>query len=251
MSSEIKDYLKKLDLTDVETNLYLSLLTIGPSSILELSRYTSIKRSTVHFSVENLIQKGFIEQTMVGKKRLVVAKDPSVIKSILNDRLQKMESLKGSVDKMIRSIKHLPKSETRNKLEVSYYEGIASIGEVYKNTLLADSVFSITNLDKYYKLYPGTRDLFVVALEQNKLRTIKTIAVDSYLSRQIDKKKSSDRYMCKFISEEFFDNVDIHIYDNNVAIIDLNIKKPTAIVIDSDIVSTAFRGIHNVLWSIL
>ena len=43
---KIVDYLKQLDLSDVEAKLYLTLLQTGPSSVRDLAQTIDIKRTT-------------------------------------------------------------------------------------------------------------------------------------------------------------------------------------------------------------
>ena len=104
MPLEIKEYLQKLGLNEIEIDLYLALITIGPSTILELSRNTDIKRSTVHVNVESLIKKDFIKESKVKQRRVIIAEDPKKLEKILNDKLLKIEELKGNTSKMIREL---------------------------------------------------------------------------------------------------------------------------------------------------
>lgn len=252
MSLEVKEYLNKLGLTSTEIDIYLALVTTGPSTILNLSRYTKIKRSTVHFIVESLIKKNFVFETKSKVKRLIVAEDPKRIKEILNIKSENLDNLKIEADRIIRSINSISNKDSNfnDFAEFSYYKGLDNIADIYKQTLSANFVYSFSNLDRYYKTYPGSRKLFVNALNKNKDRVVKTIAVDSYLSRQIEKTKINDHYKTKFISEDFFDNADIHIYDGKTAIITLD-KNPSGVVIKSQIITTSLTGLHNVLWSLL
>src|SRR5580700_4015299 len=82
------DYLKQLDLSDVEAKLYLTLLQMGPSSVRDLAQTIDIKRTTAYFYIDQLVDKGLIMKLVKGSKKLVAANEPESLKHLVEEKLE-------------------------------------------------------------------------------------------------------------------------------------------------------------------
>ena len=76
--------LQKIGLSANEATVYLASLEMGPSTILELSKQSKIKRPTTHFVMEGFIKKGLASSFEKGKKRYFVVESPERLLTIFN-----------------------------------------------------------------------------------------------------------------------------------------------------------------------
>ncbi|MFP4514914.1 MAG: TrmB family transcriptional regulator [Parcubacteria group bacterium] len=119
--------LSSLGLNDNEAFVYIAGLTLGPSTILKLSREAGVKRTTVYSVVESLKQKGlmFIEQK--GWKQYYVSENPKKLKNIIEKKKNKLkESLPGLLS--------LYNMHGHDSL-IKYYEGLESVKSAYEDML--------------------------------------------------------------------------------------------------------------------
>src|ERR1700722_3759231 len=84
----IVDYLKQLDLSDVEAKLYLTLLQTGPASVRDLALTIDIKRTTTYFYIDQLVDKGLIIKLVKGSKKLVAANEPENLKILVEEKMK-------------------------------------------------------------------------------------------------------------------------------------------------------------------
>lgn len=97
----IIDELRKFGLSEKEIYLYLTLLEMGPSTIIDLSRETGIKRSTTHANVDVLIQKGLVTQSKYGERRRIVAEDAEKLFLLIEEKKWDIRKLEHSLDDVI------------------------------------------------------------------------------------------------------------------------------------------------------
>jgi sugar-specific transcriptional regulator TrmB len=251
LSKPIKNYLTDFGLNDKEIELYMTLLKTGPSTIMDLSRESGIKRSTTHNNVEELIKKGLVSQTNYGERRMVVAEDPGKLQFLMEQKKWDLKKLEENMPDIVSLIKeNVPETEKGNEVTVRYYIGEKEVKYVYGLSLKAEKVYSFVNLDNYYEVFPNTDELFVKALEENPKREVWDIAVDTPLARKIG--KSHGRYYCKFIDpSKLFTVVDLLIFDNNLAIIQLEPGNTSATLIVSDQISKSLTSLHQSFWGLL
>src|ERR1700691_3569790 len=90
---KIVDYLKQLDLSEIEAKLYLTLLQTGPASVRDLAQTIDIKRTTAYFYIDQLVDKGLIMKLVRGSKKLVAANEPENLKSLVEAKLESAKTV--------------------------------------------------------------------------------------------------------------------------------------------------------------
>src|SRR5580704_14634911 len=90
---KIIDYLKQLDLSDVEAKLYLTLLQTGSASVRDLAATIDIKRTTAYFYIDQLVEKGLIMKLVRGSKKLVAANGPDNLKILVDAKLESAKAV--------------------------------------------------------------------------------------------------------------------------------------------------------------
>ena len=93
--------LAKLDLKDSEIKIYISLLSTGKASISDISRKTSINRTTVYSPLESLLKKGLLFKTTNKKRILYSAENPKKIISILKAEKRQLDQKQKNIEKII------------------------------------------------------------------------------------------------------------------------------------------------------
>ena len=72
---ERDNLLVKLGLTEAETAIYLAALELGKALPKHLAEKAKVKRPTLYQLLPSLLEKGLLSETVVGKRRYLVAED--------------------------------------------------------------------------------------------------------------------------------------------------------------------------------
>jgi sugar-specific transcriptional regulator TrmB len=90
--------LSSFGLSKNDALVYVAGLSLGPSTILKLSKEAGIKRTTTYSVVESLKQKGLIFVEQKGWKQYYVSENPEKLKSIIE---RKKENLQESLPSLL------------------------------------------------------------------------------------------------------------------------------------------------------
>src|SRR5258708_24050338 len=124
MADQIIDYLKQLDLSDVEAKLYLMLLQTGPTSVRDLAQTIDIKRTTAYFYIDQLVEKGLIMKLVQGSKKLVAANEPESLMPLVEKKLAQAKTVKQDLPTILKTLANaLPQDTDVGNAEVRYYKG--------------------------------------------------------------------------------------------------------------------------------
>ena len=142
----MKDIFKNIGLNDLETNVYLELIKIGPQVASTIANRLHINRSNIYSVLRSLFLKGLITYFQKDKVKVFSANDPNCLVAYLDRRSRTYDYYKNEILSVIPSIRSLSKNKISKKPVVRYLEGLESI-----NTLL----FQLTSSSNPLKGYLG------------------------------------------------------------------------------------------------
>jgi sugar-specific transcriptional regulator TrmB len=249
----VKSYLTEFGLNDKEVSIYLTLLKTGPSTIMDLSRKTGIKRSTTHNNVEELIKKGLVSQTNYGERRMAVAEDPEKLKFLLEQRKWDVQKLEKVMPDIVKSIyETIPGAKDNSKVEVKYYEGENGFRDATQRSISESKgeILQISNMTEWRKVF--TYDYakeFYIPLRLKKGIHARTLALKDEVALQtMDEDKALNREM-RFLPAGISFKPTIMIYGNEISL--MTSSEPyTSIIITNEEIADALRGVFNSLWDL-
>ena len=121
--------IKSLGLTDYEAQVYLTALSLGPTTVLDIARKSDIHRTTVYAVVDSLRLKGLIHAEAYGLKTKFVADSPEKLELALE---RKRGELNEALPQLM-SLYNRAGSESSFKI----YDGLEAVKSVY-NSLIED-----------------------------------------------------------------------------------------------------------------
>jgi sugar-specific transcriptional regulator TrmB len=249
----VNEYLKHLGLSEIESKLYLGLLEVGSTTVMELANHVGIKRITAHFNVESLIAKGLITETRKGARRQIVAEDPEKLHVLLEEQELQISQIKQTLPQIIQSIaKNIPKNNAPTNVEVRYYEGKRAVKHIYDEVLNAKELRAFVT-DTIDVVFPENADLFIKNIKSRQDMKIWEIINDSPQHEEYISSMNSNRYHCKVIDKKL-EITDHMIYDNNVAIISVDGPRDdqiTGVVITGENFYQSSKTIFEFVWSML
>jgi len=107
---KLRDFLISIGLGKNETEIYIALLELGDSSVLEISKKTHIHRSNIYDSLRNLIQRGLVYE-LDQPTKLFSAKSPNSLVDYMKHK--EMELKEVVKDYSSRKVKKSEESASR------------------------------------------------------------------------------------------------------------------------------------------
>lgn len=191
---EIINGLLQLGLSDKEALIYISTLDSDNSSIPSLAASTGLSRGTVYDLVEKLKEKSFLTEVRKGKRRSLIAENPTNrLYSILDDKHTEIQKSKKIVESILPSINLLVKNDF--KPEIRIYEGEKGFRKVWDEILSYEGkeFLSIARIETYIK-FMGEEFLTEIQERKKKL---------GFTSRAINENSPSAQKM-KGDDEKYF-----------------------------------------------
>ena len=227
--------LSHFDLGPKEATLYLALLELGTATVIDLSKKTAIKRTTVYDLLLELEKKELLFQTKKGKKRLFIAQTPDKLQKSIEEKQNRLESLMPALKALVNT--------TGTKPVIRYHEGIEGIKEVYRDTLshsgellafISENIFEKLGQDfsNEYKQKRKNADIVVriLAPETSEPETTK-----------------EDLRTFRYVNKDNFPfTMELNIYGNKVAI--MSFKEEMGIVIESNEISKNLSYLFELAW---
>jgi len=242
---EEKKTLKELGLTKNEIEVYMTLLKLGQANVSLVAERSGIYRPYVYDTLERLQEKGLVSFIIKESKRFFQATNPSQLLEIEREKLKELEKTIPKLNQLI----SLPKEETK----IQVYLGKKVVRIIQKDvlkTLLNQKGNKKENLvigvdeKKFMETDPVIMEQFFFQIKKHKLKERVLVRKgDTYLPAY----KSTTTY--KFLPKEFFDPTSTFIYGNKVAIIIFG-QPLYALIIESKILSKAYRKQFDLLWKI-
>jgi sugar-specific transcriptional regulator TrmB len=247
-------YLKQLDLSDVEAKLYIMLLQTGPISVRELAASSDIKRTTAYFYIDQLIEKGLIVKLITGSKKHIAAHPPENLQELVEKKIKKANDIKKEFPDIIRKFKYVvPELKESGDAEIKYFKGIQNAKKIYEEALKTEELRTYVKLEETNSPFPEDIELFKNALDKNKTLVIKEIFYNSPLLEENAPEILSkhDRYSYKLMPLDLkLTSGDILIYENKVAIINYEEKVSCVVLHNKDYFNTS-KEFFDFFWKTL
>lgn len=120
--NDMKSKLTELGMSDKESNVYLAMLELGPSSVQDIAKKAGVNRATTYVMLESLKRRGLMSSVERGKKMQYTPESPEHLLLSVSQELQAVE------DKKARLMAILPQfmalfNSVEDKPKVRFFEG--------------------------------------------------------------------------------------------------------------------------------
>lgn len=246
---KILNLLESLGLTDNEAEVYLAALSHGSCTVLDLSRATSIKRTTIYTAIDALKSKGLIMIEVKGFKKRFVAENPQKLYEMVEENKRNLENLMPSLQAL--------QKLTHEASVIKYYEGLASIKSVYEQ-LLEDlknskTYYVFANQEFWYSLDSIFFQDFIerrAAIAKEAKVKIKLLLKDSLLTRKHVKLQDAYEETIKVLPKTAVFETNTVITDKRVVFHQLK-EQQIAIVIENPSVILMHQELFKILWKLV
>lgn len=126
---------EKFGLKREHSDVYLALLESGIMPAGKLAKHLNMPRSTIYGLLEDLAQSGLVLQNEKSNVKLWQAVDPETIKTIINEKINSLESTRSGFETMLESLKKAQKTDFVSP-QFHYFEGVDEVKMMLKDVLL-------------------------------------------------------------------------------------------------------------------
>jgi len=235
--------LQELGLDQKSSAVYLAALERGETLLLPLAAQAGVKRPTLYEILPRLHVLGLIAYGRQGKRRTVIAQDPSRLLALQEERTAALRKVVPELLSRKRAVGDKPR--------VSSYEGVEGIKQVYEDTLLEDvpmrSFLKPQSINAEVERYLlGT---YAPRRAKKGIRIKNLVSGKQSEGGALLEKKGFHRENRYVNQKDFPAEIEMLIYSNKVAFINYGAEsEPMGIVIESKEVAQTLRSLHTLAW---
>lgn len=122
MMDDLKNGLKEMGFSDKESDVYLSMLELGPAAVQDISKKAGVNRSTTYVMIEALKRRGLVSSYEKGKKQFFLAESPHSLKLLLQDEMADLKARQARLDAALPRLEAIYKTQD-DKPSVRFFEG--------------------------------------------------------------------------------------------------------------------------------
>ncbi len=165
----LESNLVKSGLSEKEAKVYLAVLDLGAASVLEISKKTYLKRTSIYEIMPALIKRGLISQTLERKRLRFVAESATSLYRQKNLELDILGQLLPSLEAF--------RNKKPNKPSIKWFEGKEALQKVFvdmvRETSLNDTILALEGkFGETLKHLGG--DFFKGVLKEKKMRGLRS-----------------------------------------------------------------------------
>ncbi len=135
-TEKIKSALRRLQLSDSEQAIYLSLITEGEASARTLASRTGITRPSVYDQLKSLRQLGLVNELDIEGKAQFAASHIKHLESLLNDHIDRLEQSRDFLKDALPSLENTFKTFDP---KVRFFEGSEGVKQLLKDIMWHDN----------------------------------------------------------------------------------------------------------------
>lgn len=234
---KIVNELKELNLDDNEIKVYLSCLSEGGASVLDISKKSGLIRTTVYGVLDSLKRKGLISSMKRESVNFFIAASPKELLNILDEKKSKISSIVPELEKM--------RTKFDKKQEVEYFEGKNGVKTITNDIIsLPNQTVKILGAgSEWYGFSDYFADNYYLRKKKANVKT-KTILADNKEERDFVKSKVAKNSDFRFLKNFDLTKDTVFIYHDKVSFVVYDKEEAHGFIIkDKD-----FNALQNFLF---
>lgn len=241
-NSDILEVLAGVGLSENEASVYLALLELGPSSVLEIARHANLKRPTCYLIVDELVTKAYASKTNDGRRTVYAVISPKQLQNRVERHYERFSQTMSELEAI--------GSTSPQKPTIRLYEGLEGVMQAYllsldqprKSEILIFGTVSVLNL------LPEFVPSYIASRVKRQI-TVKALLPDTPANRAVPVRDKAELRETRFLPVERFDpQLEINQFGNIITYIAHSEKNPFATVIDNPTIANVERQRFLLIW---
>jgi sugar-specific transcriptional regulator TrmB len=170
-----------LDLEDLESKIYLSLLRTGPITASALAKDLNIDRARMYRTVDKLVDRNIISTTLSSPKLCIAVEPEKALKIALENKEEEIRKIKKSGEAIVEKINsEITTNQGTNIPTLRIVQGKANIysdiAQLIENCV--DTIYIATTLEDISKMYHSIIPEKIKVCEKNGGKVLLLVEVD-------------------------------------------------------------------------
>jgi len=236
---KFEEILSLFGLKKHQISIYVACLELGFATASQIAKKAGIARPYFYDLIVDLINNGFVLQTIKGKQKLYSALNPEKLKD------KELEKLK-IIEEALPELKSIYNCSSDNP-KVFFYEGRNGLDEVYNDTLKHKGEIVAFTTEKFV-LTDGKQLSNDYIKRRLKLKIpVRVIGPVSKEVMELKKNDEKELRKTKMLPREVFtSDVEVGIYGNKVDFISFN--KEFGLIIENKEIADTMKKIFEIIW---
>lgn len=239
---KLQKQFEKLGINGKEADVYVELLKLKEATVVQLSKNTAIKRTSVYYCLDALINKGIVGQTNKNSKKLYFVEEP---KESLGNLISQQKS---ALEEMLPQIKDIY-GKGNDLPAIKIYYNLSGIKNIFEDAInckekIARYYVSDLNIDEM--LGETFLKSFVKKRIANKIKSL-SLRTENYVP---EREMASENQLreTRLMPEGLVFAPYMCIYDNKSVVI--SAKEKIGFIIESQEFADAQKAIFDTIWNI-
>lgn len=237
------ELLKKIGLNEKEAKVYLAILELGSATIKPIATRAGVKRTSIYYFIDHLVELGLISQIAIKGKMHYKALPPTRLVDLEQEQLQMTQNLLPEFMSVFNTAGGKPR--------INYYEGPEQMKNIVREEPRCQKeVLYIWPGVDIMEMIGGTK--FMEEIDQGRMKRGVMIKVIRFKEKDVTFKTSA--HGTKYMREMRFAPPNVHltmgigIYDTVKVGFFSSQKEGFGILIESEELTQAMRIFHQLLW---
>ncbi len=232
-----EEILKDLGLSEKEVKVYLTLLSLGQSTVNAIAKSSNLNRVTCYDVLKYLQEKGLVSYVIKSGVRYFEAAEPQKLLGDLQEKEQKLKTILSELEALKQLVKEKP--------TIELYEGLAGLKTVVEDVLKEEK-------ESWFIADPNFMDALQFYFphfikKKRKLGIFsKVITLDCKRMRTYQKKSSRKFIDLRFINKRL--PTTKIIYGNKMATLTFEKENSIGVIIENKQIADTERILFNLLW---
>lgn len=239
---DVEQVLTQLDLTDSETELYLTLLREGEGTASALAKQAGVHRRLAYDKFESLMEKGLVSYIDKENKRVYKPTNPERLQELVEEKKADIQELENRVDAVLPDLLAHFNAEASDR-EVRVLQGKEGIKQLFNDELREGETIHLIGSPE------ESEDILKYFLpnwtKKRQEHSIKIKGVFEHRMRGMVGEHPPIEH--RYLPEDYKSNVSIAVYGNKVGIV-FWIENPLVIMIEDEQAANSFMGYFNMVW---
>jgi sugar-specific transcriptional regulator TrmB len=230
--------LERMGLSRAEATVYLTILHGGRLNLASLSDKSGINRTTLYAYLHTLLNKGYIKETVLGKRTYYIAENPKVV--LIKYRLagNELESNLKELMAVFSTVKQTP--------GIMMYQEKEGLQDLYRDIVAkASYIKSIFSPDRYYAVFSAKDDTFVEDVKRKGIKGQVLVERSESSEKRRGHKETKD-YTYRYLEKGYSPTINMIVFNGHTALI--SFESLFGVLISNDLISKYHEDLFDKEW---
>ncbi|MES2985831.1 MAG: helix-turn-helix domain-containing protein [Patescibacteria group bacterium] len=190
----IKKLLVSLGVSKLASSVYLALLQIGEGSIQDIGAHAKVPRTSIYYSINELLEKSMITKVLVLKKTVYRFVEPDKVVEMYKQHIFDLDAMKNEINGL--------KFSVFKKPSIEFYYGSSGFKQAWKKIVETKSkLYRHMSNPVFFAEFLKQKEIFSFIINYKRKHGVssKQLITDSPVSREIQKRDRAELRSTRFL----------------------------------------------------